>query len=285
MPELPEVETVARDLRPLLCGRRIAAIASGPKALRFAWRTRWNSLVVGRTIESIRRIGKWLLFDLNDASTLLGHLGMTGQMRVSPREEPREAHTHLAFELDDGNEWRYRDVRRFGGIRRCEDHGEVDRLIGDRLGPEPWHLDARQWRESLARSRRPLKAILLDQSVVAGVGNIYADECLFLARLWPQQLGSETTRRQADRLRAAMIEVLDRAIASRGSTIRDYIGGSGLVGAYQDSLKVYGRTDQPCPNCRRPVQCTRLAGRSSHYCPGCQKPARRRGGPSLKRVR
>ena len=276
MPELPEVETVARELQPLLRGRRVVAVVAGPKALRFAWQKQWTPLVVGRAIEAVRRRGKWLVIELDNQSILLAHLGMTGQMRVTAVGDPAEPHTHLRFELDDGNEWRYRDVRRFGGIRRCENPAEVDRLIGGRLGPEPWRLDAKEWHRALARSKRPLKAILLDQRVVAGVGNIYADESLFLARLWPRQLGSETTPAEAERLRSAIIEVLDRAIAARGSTIRDYIGGSGLKGGFQNALNVYGRTDLPCSNCRRLVQCIRLAGRSSHYCPGCQKPAKRR---------
>jgi formamidopyrimidine-DNA glycosylase len=276
MPELPEVETVARDLRPLLTGRTIVGVSVRRKALRFKWERAWTPLVIGRRIETVRRRGKWLMFDLHDGSLLVGHLGMTGQMRVLPKNEAEEAHTHLVFALDNGFEWRYRDVRRFGGLRRCADAADLERIIGGRLGPEPWHLDPKQWRSELAGSKRCLKAILLDQTVVAGVGNIYADECLFLARLWPKQRGSATSHAQAERLRLAMIEVLERAIASRGSTIRDYIGGSGLSGQYQDALKVYGRTNQPCPNCQRLVQCMRLAGRSSHYCPGCQKPSRRR---------
>jgi formamidopyrimidine-DNA glycosylase len=276
MPELPEVETVVRDLRPLLCGRRIVAVSAGRKALRFKWQRAWAPLVVGRRIESIERRGKWLVFHLHGDSLLLGHLGMTGQMRVVAKADAKEPHTHLVFALDNGHEWRYRDVRRFGGLRRCADTDEAERILGERLGPEPWHLDPQSWQHELARSQRSLKAILLDQSVVAGVGNIYADESLFLARLWPKQQGSATTAAQAERLRRAMIDVLDRAIASRGSTIRDYVGGSGLSGEYQDALNVYGRTNQPCPNCQRLVQCMRLAGRSSHYCPGCQKPSRQR---------
>lgn len=276
MPELPEVETVVRDLRPLLCGRQIVAVKVGSKKLRFAWRNQWNARVVGRGIQAARRLGKWLLFDLNDGSTLLGHLGMTGQMRVSACNETAEPHTHLRFELDNEREWRYRDVRRFGGIRYCANAAEVDRLIGVRIGPEPWHLELADWHQALIGSKRSLKAILLDQTVVAGVGNIYADECLFVARLSPRQLGRETSKAQAERLRAAMIAVLDRAIASRGSTIRDYVGGSGLKGEYQNVLNVYGRADQPCPKCGRLVQCIRLAGRSSHFCPGCQRLSKRR---------
>ncbi len=276
MPELPEVETVVRDLRPLLCGRRIVAVKAGSKKLRFAWKHQWNVRIVRREIQAVRRLGKWLLFDLDDRSALVGHLGMTGQMRVFARQEPAEPHTHLRFELDDGQEWRYRDVRRFGGMRYCANAAEVDLVVGDRIGPEPWQLQPADWHLALVRSKRTLKAILLDQSVVAGVGNIYADECLFVAGLSPRQLGREMSNVQAEKLRVAMIAVLDRAIASRGSTIRDYVGGSGLKGEYQNLLNVYGRPGQPCPKCGRLVQCIRLAGRSSHFCPGCQRLSKRR---------
>ena len=276
MPELPEVETIARDLRPLLYGRTIVAVESGRKRLRIVWKRAWDAQVTGRRLDSVRRRGKWLIFGLDDGSALLGHLGMTGQMTITAANQPKEPHTHLVFALDNGCEWRYRDARRFGGMRRCACMAEVEAEIAERLGPEPWDLDPIAWHDALSRSRRCLKAILLDQSVVAGVGNIYADEALFAARLGPKQSGVETTRAQAERLRIAIIEVLERAIDGRGSTIRDYIGGSGLRGQFQEQLNVYGRTKQPCPNCRRLIQCIRLAGRSSHYCPGCQKSSRRR---------
>src|SRR5205085_9498609 len=139
-----------------------------------------------------------------------------------------------------------------------------------KLGPEPFDLDATYWRQRLANARRCLKAVLLDQRVVAGVGNIYADESLFEAKLHPVRLACDVPPRDADRLRKAIATVLNRAINLRGATIRDYVGGSGLKGGYQDRFRVYGRTGKPCPRCRIPIERIRLAGRSTHYCPKCQ---------------
>ena len=139
------------------------------------------------------------------------------------------------------------------------------------LGPEPWDLEPAYWRERLAATDRPLKAILLDQRVVAGVGNIYADESLFEARLHPARAGRSLTRAEAERLRRGIVTVLERAIERRGSSIRNYVGGSGLKGGYQEEFRVYGRTGEPCLRCRAPIERVRLAGRSTHYCPKCQK--------------
>ena len=139
------------------------------------------------------------------------------------------------------------------------------------LGPEPFDMDAVYWRACLAKTNRNLKAILLDQRVVAGVGNIYADEALFEARLAPTHLGKELTAQQADRLRRAVVKVLRRGIEKRGSSIRDYVGGSGLMGKYQEEFRAYGRTGEPCRVCRTAIVQIRLAGRSTHFCPNCQK--------------
>jgi formamidopyrimidine-DNA glycosylase len=140
-----------------------------------------------------------------------------------------------------------------------------------RLGPEPFDLDARYWRERLAATNRCIKAVLLDQTVVAGVGNIYADESLFESGLHPARLASELAGDEADCLRRAVRKVLLRAIEQRGSSIRNYVGGSGLKGRYQDEFRVYGRAGEPCPRCRTPIERIRLAGRSTHYCPECQR--------------
>ncbi len=274
MPELPEVETVIRELRPRLVGRRLRSVEAGAKKLRFAWQPAWGLRLAGRRVEAIRRRGKWIMIDLDDGSLLLSHLGMTGKLRVVRADAPHEPHTHLIFALDDGSELRYRDVRRFGSLRYCSTAAEIESMMGETLGPEPWDLDPENWYERLRRSRRSLKAILLDQTVVAGVGNIYADEALFAARLSPRMVGARITRPHAERLRRAIVVVLDRAIAARGSTIRDYVGGSGRRGRYQHKLLAYGRTGQPCPNCSRLIQCIRLAGRATHYCPRCQPASR-----------
>jgi formamidopyrimidine-DNA glycosylase len=276
MPELPEVETVVRELRPKLVGRRLRSVATSAKKLRFAWQPAWELRLTGRRVEAIRRRGKWIMIDLDDGAALLGHLGMTGKLRVVRADAQQEQHTHLVFALDDGHELRYRDVRRFGSLRYTPDAGDIESLMGEALGPEPWDLEPEEWYQSLRRSRRSLKAILLDQTVVAGVGNIYADEALFAAKLSPRLAGAKVNRKQAERLRRAIIAVLDRAIVARGSTIRDYVGGNGRRGRYQRKLLAYGRAGQPCSNCGRLIQCIRLAGRATHYCPRCQPLPRNR---------
>jgi formamidopyrimidine-DNA glycosylase len=273
VPELPEVETVVRDLRVPLVGRTFRRVAVSEKALRRRWSPAWARQLTGRTVRAIERRGKWILIDLG-GPWLVVHLGMSGQFTVAPADAPRASHTHVVFKLDDGNELRFRDIRRFGSVSFVLSRAELDGFLEDCcLGPEPFDLDARAWRERLAGTRRNLKAILLDQTVVAGVGNIYADESLFEARLDPRLPGAELTPAQADRLRRAIPKVLNRAIERRGSSIRNYVGGSGLKGGYQDEFRVYGRTGRPCPRCGTPVERIRLAGRSTHFCPRCQKRA------------
>jgi len=271
MPELPEVETVVRDLRPLLVGRRLTAVRSSAKRLRTRWSKSWEKPVVGSQVAAIRRRGKWILVDLAPRGLLVLHLGMTGQLTVQPASSPRPEHTHLIFSLDDGgSELRFRDIRRFGSATWFADENGWNRSRAVELGPEPFDLEGRSWHASLAKADRCMKALLLDQGVVAGVGNIYADESLFQSRIHPRQRGRELTLRQTQRLREALLAILTRAIAGRGSTIRDYVGGSGLMGEYQDTLAVYGRTGEPCLRCRAAIECIRLAGRSTHFCPNCQ---------------
>lgn len=272
MPELPEVETVVRDLRPHLTGCRIASVEVGKKKLRRPWSAAWNTLIVGQTIREVRRRGKWIVMALEPPQSLLAHLGMTGQLTVAPATEPRANHTHVVLGLDGaGQELRFRDSRRFGSMTLFPDDASLERFFETaKLGPEPFDLDAKSWPPRIATTKRNLKAVLLDQRVVSGVGNIYADEMLWLARLHPGRIARTLTRTEANRLRRVMVEVLTRAIERRGSTIRDYVGGSGLKGGYQEEFRVYGRTGKPCPRCRAAIVETRLAGRSSHYCPKCQ---------------
>ncbi|HMF27939.1 MAG TPA: bifunctional DNA-formamidopyrimidine glycosylase/DNA-(apurinic or apyrimidinic site) lyase [Candidatus Cybelea sp.] len=276
MPELPEVETVVRDLRPCLVGRRVTALRVGKKSLRRKWSAAWKKQIVGRCVQAIERRGKWILLDL-DGPWLLVHLGMTGQFVVAAADEPRQNHTHLVFTLEGGgHELRFRDIRRFGSAAYHPTRADIDAYLAkQRLGPEPFDVDPQYWRGALAKTRRNLKAILLDQRVVAGVGNIYADESCFEARLHPTTLGCDLTSRQANRLRESVQTVLHRAIDRRGSSIRNYIGGSGLMGQYQEEFRVYGRTGEPCLRCRTPIERIVLAGRATHFCPQCQLPGQR----------
>ncbi len=272
MPELPEVETVVRDLRPLLVGRRFAAVRVGRRKLRRPWRRGWSAELVGATVAGVRRRGKWIVLDLDAGPRLVVHLGMTGQLTVKPATEPVADHTHLVIELGGGaDQLRFRDARRFGSVELFADEAAVRAFLADRLGPEPAEIDPAAFRAALRRTGRPLKAVLLDQTVVAGVGNIYADEALFRAGLHPRRRGRTVTATEADRLREAVAAVIAAAVERRGSTIRDYVGGAGCRGEYQSEHRVYGRAGEPCPACASLIEVVRVAGRSSHYCPGCQK--------------
>lgn len=280
MPELPEVETVVRDLRPLVVGRTIRAVRHGVKKLREPWNPVWNEAVAGAKIEALRRRGKWIIVELirkADRPRLLVHLGMTGQFTAVPRSADEPDHLHVVFELDKNRELRFRDPRRFGCVTFHSDEAALQsRLDKVGLGPEPFGVDAAYFRLAVRKSARSLKAILLDQGVLAGVGNIYADEACSVSRLHPRRRGTSLTPAEADRLREAIETVLTKAVLRRGSTIRDYVGGSGLRGGMQHEFRVYGRTGDPCLACAVPIECIRLSGRASHYCPSCQGSTRSR---------
>jgi formamidopyrimidine-DNA glycosylase len=265
MPELPEVETVVRDLRPMLVGRRFVRVRFGQQKLRRGW----PDVPCGCCVDAVERRGKWIIVRLGEARLLI-HLGMTGRLTAGPARRQKEPHTHVVITLDDGGQLRFRDERRFGSWDVFAGAAALDEFLDERLGPEPFDLDPAAWRASLKRTARPIKAVLLDQSVVAGVGNIYADEALFLARIHPARRADALRAAHVDRLREAIAEVLRFAIDRRGSSIRNYVGGSGLGGSYQAEFRVYGRLGEPCPACGRPIGRLRLAGRSAHFCPRCQ---------------
>jgi formamidopyrimidine-DNA glycosylase len=281
MPELPEVETVVRDLRPQLRGRRITSVQVSGLALRKPWTPGWQTGLVGQKMLAVQRRGKWIIVRLEEGRHFVLHLGMSGQLTVVEAAEPMQNHVHLILGLDDGTrQLRFRDIRRFGTATLFGDPDELeDFFVDSRLGPEPFELEPSYWRQRLRQAQRSLKAVLLDQRVVAGVGNIYADEALFEARLHPARLGSKLADTDADRLRRAVVTVLKRAIDRRGSSIRNYLGGNGQRGGYQNEFRVYGRTGEPCPRCRTPIDRIRLAGRSTHFCPNCQPRPRRRRRP------
>jgi len=273
VPELPEVETVVRDLRPRLVGRRFRHVEGSSQPLRTE--VSWDrlGLVLGHCVEDVRRRGKWIVVCVAREIYLVIHLGMTGQLVITQGEAPQLPHTHLIFSFHQSTEQlRFRDIRRFGSARVFDSPEELEQFFKKTgLGPEPFDLDPKYWRERLAATSRNLKAILLDQCIVAGVGNIYADESLFVARLHPARRGRDLSAVEARRLREAIATVLTRAIEKRGSSIRNYVGGSGLKGEYQHEFLVYGRKGQPCVRCGRAIERIVLAGRSTHFCPRCQK--------------
>ena len=280
MPELPEVETVVRDLRPALAGRRVTDVEHGDKRLRHPWDPSWDGKIKGRNIGTVGRLAKWIAICFNPGGTLLVHLGMTGQLTVQPSCSPLADHVHLRFLMDGGLDMRFRDIRRFGGAEYlAEGRSWTERLLESGLGPEPWDMPEDIWIQKINKSSRPVKSILLDQKTVSGIGNIYADEALYCAGIHPQTPGKSLKKAEAVGLLLSARTVLEEAIEGRGTTLRDYVGGSGLKGSHQFRLAVYGREGEPCLSCGENVQRILISGRSSHYCPQCQPVAtRKRGG-------
>jgi formamidopyrimidine-DNA glycosylase len=258
MPELPEVETVARGLREVLPGRRVLSVRLGktdfiddPAAL--------EQELPGGTFARIRRLGKYLLLDLEPRKTpaeetsLLIHLGMTGQISVCPPDTPVELHTHVFLALDDGRELRYNDVRRFGRMALLA-NGAHERVLGG-LGVEPLEVS---------------EAVLLNQSVVRGIGNIYADESLWRAKIHPEKIGAQLQDDELRRLHRAVQHILREAIRLRGSSVSDYVDLDGGRGEFQQKHRAYQHDGKKCYRCGTIIRRIIVAGRSTHFCPQCQ---------------
>lgn len=272
MPELPEVETVVRSLSPLIQGLTIrSADLLFPPLLRNADRSILRELE-GREVLGLRRRGKMILIDCAGDRTVLLHLKMTGQLFMTSRREPVDRHTHFIFRFKGrGRELRFRDVRKFGFVRCLRTSGEDQSEELASLGPEPLDLDFPSFQSLLRDRRGKLKPLLLNQKVIAGIGNIYADEILYQARLDPRSPAGSLKVKQIRRLWLAMRRILREAIAFRGSSIRDFVDSEGKEGEYQDRHKAYGREAEPCLRCRGKIARIRLAGRSTYLCPRCQK--------------
>ena len=294
MPELPEVETVVRGLQDALPGRNIIGIRLGktdfiddPVAL--------GESLPGMRIASVERIGKFIHLQLapnaaappkgagpsNAPSHLIVHLGMTGRLVVRDAGEPAPPHTHVFFELDDGRELRYTDIRRFGQMLLLDDAKVAE--LRSRLGEDALTISPEEFRRRLAGRRARIKALLLDQSVLRGVGNIYADESLWRARLHPARLAAKLTQEEIDRLRNCVRRVLGDAIRLRGSSISDFVDSDGQPGGYQRWHRVYAREAKPCYRCKTIIRRVIVAGRSSHFCPRCQPAPRAPRAPRTPR--
>jgi formamidopyrimidine-DNA glycosylase len=286
MPELPEVETVARGLRQALPGRRILSVRlektdfiDDASALELS--------LPGTTVQQIRRLGKNLLVDLtgrDDPSkklSLLIHLGMTGQVAIISPEAPVPKHTHVFLSLDDGREFRYTDVRRFGRMAVLSDTEQETELGG--LGLEPLEITEKEFRARIQSRDSHIKALLLNQSVVRGMGNIYTDEALWRTKIHPKKSGSKLTDPEVRRLHRAMQEILKEAIRLKGSSIHDYQGIDGRKGKFQQRHRVYGRDGEKCFRCKTIIRHATVAGRSTHFCPSCQPTPRTRARKSKRR--
>ncbi|KKN53880.1 hypothetical protein LCGC14_0597750 [marine sediment metagenome] len=272
MPELPEVETIVRNLSSKLKGLEISSVKIiYPPVLRKKKPSLINDLK-GRKVVSVRRRGKMLLINFERNLSLLIHLKMTGQLLFYPREEPLDKHTHFILSFKDENkELRFRDVRKFGFISciRNLDISCADELKN--LGPEPLEIDFPLFKKLFQGRKARLKSLLLNQNFIAGIGNIYADEILFQAKLHPLTPASHLGDDDLKRLLKAIRDVLRKAIVHKGSSIRSFTNAEGKRGKFQNYHQVYGRESQSCFICGEKIKRLRLGGRSSSFCPRCQK--------------
>ena len=269
MPELPEVETIVRDLK----GRVIGAEIRGVSFLNGSiWRNGKppSRSLIQRKIENIDRKGKNILIHLSKNRTLVVHLKMTGRLTFEASGVPLVKHTHFAIKLDNG-EIRFNDVRRFGYLDLVKS-SELDKIgYLSRLGPDPLLIAEDEFIRIIRSKRRIMKSLLLDQNVIAGLGNIYTDEALFRAGIHPRRISSSVSVKRIRRLHQVIVEVLKAAIGGRGSSVADYVDGSGMPGFYQDSHRVYGRHGQPCFQCSRHIKREVIGSRSAHFCTRCQR--------------
>ena len=269
MPELPEVETTRRGIAPLITGRRVARVVVRDARLRWRVPPRLARELPGHTIDSVTRRAKYLLLGTR-AGTVIMHLGMSGSLRVVAAGAAPRRHDHVDIVFDNDACLRLHDPRRFGSILWSADPANHPLLAG--IGPEPLSaaFDAEHlFRVSRGR-RRAIRDVLLDGAVVAGVGNIYANEALFAARVRPRRQAGKLTRAECARLVSALRATLTRALKAGGTTLRDYLNANGAPGEFKLRLKVYGRSGRPCPRCRAPIRQIRLGQRSAFFCPTCQ---------------
>jgi len=272
MPELPEVETVVRTLRPQIVRQTIRSLWTSGLSLRMARKldlTRLRGICVGAEIRAVRRRGKYILVDLDSGSGVLVHLGMTGRLTVADETVARVKHTHVVWTLPRKRELRFVDPRRFGWVQAAADLDALPEVSS--LGPDPLdELDARRLGEILASSRSPIKSFLLDQRRLAGLGNIYVCEALFRARIHPRT-PAHRARPAAEKLLREIRETLEIGIANCGTSFRDFVDATGAPGKNVDALLVYGREGEPCTSCGDRVRRMVDAGRSTFYCARCQK--------------
>jgi formamidopyrimidine-DNA glycosylase len=278
VPELPEVETVRRDLVRALTGAVIASVTvTGRRTIRRQSAVEFTDALAGRTILGCRRHGKYLLVDLDDQRVLVIHLRMSGQLRYEPDpQSPLVTHTHVVIDLVGGAQLRFVDPRTFGEMFVADDldeRGVPVELAGLGLDPLEHGVDPSTLAGLLARRRTALKAFLLDQSAIAGIGNIYGDEICFAAKLRPDRRTDSLSKAEVRRLSGAITDILAEAVELRGSTLRDarYRDVSGGEGGFQSHHFVYAREGKACLRCGRSIERTRIAGRSTHFCTKCQR--------------
>lgn len=277
MPELPEVETVANGVHARIHGQTIRSVWTSNKPQTFkSPPDEIIEVLTNSRIDRVHRVGKTIVADLTrskdhdrKSAQFLVHLGMTGRLLVSTPDTPIPLHTHAILTLSSGKELRFVDARRFGRLSVVASATSEEKYIGP--GAEPLTISLEDFIALFRNRKTPIKAALLNQSLLHGVGNIYADEALFHAGIRPTRHAGRLTRAELARLRTALIKVLSEAIKLGGSSVSDYVDADGVAGFFQLHHHVYSRTGQPCRNCTTPIKRIVVGGRSTHFCPTCQK--------------
>lgn len=273
MPELPEVETVKETLKREVLGKEIdEAIVYYKNIIAEPRENLFVENIKGEKITDVKRRGKWLVFEL-EHYFLLSHLRMEGKYFIRPIEDTPLKHEHVCFHFTDGNSLRYLDTRKFGRMYLLEkDHIEERKPLCD-LGKEPFDptLDASYLKEKYKKKSLPIKTVLLDQSIIVGIGNIYADEILFLSGIDPLKKCNQLTNKELDKIVHNTIEVLRKAITLGGTTIRSYTSSEGVHGRFQNELYIHGKEGEPCSICKTPILKIKVGGRGTYYCEKCQK--------------
>lgn len=268
MPELPEVETTRRGIAPHVVGQTVARVLIREPRLRWPVPDALRRRLPGQTILAVERRAKYLLLHTARGTVLL-HLGMSGSLRIVPRENPPGKHDHVDLVLADGNCLRLRDPRRFGALLWTDDPLHHPLLAS--LGPEPWDLPRDYLCECARGRKQAVKSFIMDSRIVVGVGNIYANEALFESGIRPTRAAGKVSRACYERLTEAITTVLDAAIRHGGTTLRDFFNSEGKPGYFRMNLKVYGRAGEPCVNCGAALKSLRVGQRASYYCPRCQR--------------
>lgn len=274
MPELPEVETVKRTLAPAI-GQTIIRVSTSDKKLRRdVPASTLRKTCKGATLTEVRRYGKYILIDLGDRPQgLLIHLGMSGRLRLMDNKEPVVKHTHAQWRLSNGVDLRFSDPRRFGSIELFDANNEKSHPSLAHMGPDPLiqGIDDALFYQAIHKSKRSIKTIILDQRVLAGVGNIYASEALWRAKVSPLMPGTDLNKKQCRSIGKGLIESFEHALTNGGTSLKDFVSADGKEGGHAHYLWVYGREGHPCRRCETPIQKQTIAARASYFCPKCQK--------------
>ncbi|MDD4052117.1 MAG: bifunctional DNA-formamidopyrimidine glycosylase/DNA-(apurinic or apyrimidinic site) lyase [candidate division Zixibacteria bacterium] len=273
MPELPEVETVVRGLKRTISGLTIERVTVRETASVYPQHKKFASLFKGAVINDVARRGKNILIHLSTGYTLWVHLKMTGHFNFLPVDVPATKHDHVVFRFQgQSNTLRFNDYRRFGRLRLYPTENIMSQKGLAELGPEPLEITADEFARRLRARNRMIKPALLDQTFLAGVGNIYADESLYLARIHPRRSTASISLAKAQELHGHIQTILRRAIRLMGTSVDTFIGLNGEPGGFQKYLRVYGREGEPCPRCGAAIIRKTIGGRSAHFCPRCQRP-------------